>query len=315
MFKKLLVLSAAVAAFAFSSNAETKVLWSTDVPEGIKVEWGAPALSLSAEEAATINAGDVLTMTVVGVDPENGWPQVAIFEGNVGWPPMANVGVGNKTYPYVAEFPVTNDMAEAFHANGVVFKGDGAYVSEVAQIEGSGALDPNTVWFGHEQLNWGVAISIPNTVFENVKPGDQIQVKYDKEAPEHTLQIILGGWSGLNLATYDAWKYDFMSVDEETATVTIELTAELENFEAEVEGEKKSFDAFALLKENGLVMQGPCVVDAVLYIQQTSKVESISTEDAPAVYYNMQGMQIANPVSGQLYIVKKGNQATKTIIR
>lgn len=102
MFKKLLVLSAAVAAIAFSSNAETKVLWGTDIPEGFKVEWGVPALSLSAEEAATINAGDILTMTVVGVDSENGWPQVAVFEGNVGWPPMANVGVGGKTYPFVA---------------------------------------------------------------------------------------------------------------------------------------------------------------------------------------------------------------------
>lgn len=45
-------------------------------------------------------------------------------------------------------------------------------------------------------------------------------------------------------------------------------------------------------------------------------ISSIENDaNAPAVYYNMQGMQIANPVAGQLYIVKKGNKVTKTIIR
>lgn len=42
---------------------------------------------------------------------------------------------------------------------------------------------------------------------------------------------------------------------------------------------------------------------------------SIENVDAPAVYYNMQGMQIANPASGQLYIVKKGSNVSKQIVK
>lgn len=266
MFKHLL-LSAAVATIAMSASAETKVLWATDVPEGFKMEWGNPALSLDAEQAATINAGDILTMTVVGVDTECVYPQVALFDGDTPWPPITNVGVGGKTYPYVASFPVTNDMADTFHAKGVVFKGDGAYVSEISQIEGSGYLDPNTVWFGHEQLAWGTAITIPNTVFADVKPGDKIQVNYDTEAKEHTLQIILGGWGGLNLATYEAGAHDFMTIDEESGVITIELTDALNDY---TWGDK-TYDVYTILKESGLVMQGPCIVDAVLFIPYTEE--------------------------------------------
>ena len=36
--------------------------------------------------------------------------------------------------------------------------------------------------------------------------------------------------------------------------------------------------------------------------------------EAPAVYYNLQGVQVANPENG-LYIVRRGNQVTKELIR
>lgn len=57
------------------------------------------------------------------------------------------------------------------------------------------------------------------------------------------------------------------------------------------------------------------------YIVLTSNymdgVESVIGEDtdAPAVYYNLQGVRVANPEKGQLLIVKKGNTTTKQIIR
>ena len=39
-------------------------------------------------------------------------------------------------------------------------------------------------------------------------------------------------------------------------------------------------------------------------------VEGIEVETAPAVYYNLQGVQVENPTSG-IYIVKRGNKVTK----
>ena len=43
-------------------------------------------------------------------------------------------------------------------------------------------------------------------------------------------------------------------------------------------------------------------------------ISSVANDsNAPAVYYNMQGMQIANPAAGQIYIVKQGNKVSKII--
>lgn len=37
--------------------------------------------------------------------------------------------------------------------------------------------------------------------------------------------------------------------------------------------------------------------------------------NAPKVYYNLQGVQVANPTAGQIYIVKQGSKVTKQVIR
>ena len=45
-------------------------------------------------------------------------------------------------------------------------------------------------------------------------------------------------------------------------------------------------------------------------------VETILGDDsnAPAVYYNLQGVRVNNPEKGQLVIVRKGNKAQKVIM-
>ncbi|MDE6296323.1 MAG: hypothetical protein K2L89_00610, partial [Muribaculaceae bacterium] len=53
------------------------------------------------------------------------------------------------------------------------------------------------------------------------------------------------------------------------------------------------------------------------YVLPVSGVNSVVADDvnAPAKYFNLQGMEIANPEAGQLVIVKKGNKATKVIVK
>lgn len=43
-------------------------------------------------------------------------------------------------------------------------------------------------------------------------------------------------------------------------------------------------------------------------------IESIEVENAPAVYYNLQGVEVVNPQNG-LYIVKRGNKVSKQLIK
>lgn len=48
----------------------------------------------------------------------------------------------------------------------------------------------------------------------------------------------------------------------------------------------------------------------------TTVIETITADaDAPAVYYNLRGQRVAAPVAGELYIVRRGTQVSKEIVR
>ena len=47
---------------------------------------------------------------------------------------------------------------------------------------------------------------------------------------------------------------------------------------------------------------------------ESAGVESIEVENASTVYYNLQGVEVANPQNG-LYIVKRGNKVTKQLVK
>ena len=46
----------------------------------------------------------------------------------------------------------------------------------------------------------------------------------------------------------------------------------------------------------------------------TDGISEIEAEDAEAVYYNLQGVEVANPANG-VYIVRRGSKVTKEFIR
>ncbi|MDE6267433.1 MAG: starch-binding protein [Muribaculaceae bacterium] len=54
--------------------------------------------------------------------------------------------------------------------------------------------------------------------------------------------------------------------------------------------------------------------EMTLTVSTPSGVEAIEAEDAPAVYYNLQGVKIDNPANG-LYIVKRGNKVSKVMVK
>jgi hypothetical protein len=48
----------------------------------------------------------------------------------------------------------------------------------------------------------------------------------------------------------------------------------------------------------------------------TTVIETITADtDAPAVYYNLRGQRVAVPAAGELYIVRRGTQVSKEIVR
>lgn len=55
----------------------------------------------------------------------------------------------------------------------------------------------------------------------------------------------------------------------------------------------------------------------ITYGDGSNAVNDILSDDndAPAVYYNLQGVRVANPTAGNLYIVRQGNKVSKAIVR
>lgn len=53
-----------------------------------------------------------------------------------------------------------------------------------------------------------------------------------------------------------------------------------------------------------------------LFDEHTSAIETIGVDDntAAARYYNLQGIEVKNPVSGQVYVMCHGDKAVKVLV-
>lgn len=63
------------------------------------------------------------------------------------------------------------------------------------------------------------------------------------------------------------------------------------------------------------VIEGSNVKGGYILVSESTGVENVEVEaNAPAVYYNLQGVEVANPENG-LYIVKQGNKVSKVLVK
>ncbi len=63
------------------------------------------------------------------------------------------------------------------------------------------------------------------------------------------------------------------------------------------------------------VIEGSDVKGGYILVSESTGVENVEVEaNAPAVYYNLQGVEVANPENG-LYIVKQGNKVSKVLVK
>lgn len=267
-------MSAAVAFMAFSASAaEPKVLWTAEDPvNGVEITNWNRIFELTPAQVAELDVqpGDIFTMTVVKVNTEktedgkDRWPQVAMFDATVGWPPLTNEGVGGKeSYPYVAKLGVGSyEMWETILNNGVNFSGGDVWVSEIGLLKAEFTVNPYAIWVGPKECGWGNGIGIDKSVFANVAPGDKLIAEFAKDGG---FQFIFGGWSGCNVSTWEAGATDgFLSINNETNEFIVNFTEAQSAF---VWGANQTeYDIYTLLKEGGLVMQGTSTINQVLYI-------------------------------------------------
>lgn len=283
MIKHLLMSAAAVASMAFSVNAENTVLLTAETSE---------------ETAPTVN--------YYAVGGFQGW--------NVEQPAVFTFADG--VYTLVAEKASTmkistltgnwNDFNSATIApNGEAENGE---VPFEVKVDYEFILD--------YEADWTVTID----------PSKQT-IKFATEDARPEVDIYLrGGMNGWGAD--EAWKLTSIDGNVYTlANVSIEVGTEFKIADASWgtvnygSNEAITPDTTVTLIYNA----GNCrltqsvenatvefnLTNKTLLISTGSGIEFISSDNASAVYYNLQGVKVANPTEGNIYIVKKGTKTSK----
>lgn len=75
--------------------------------------------------------------------------------------------------------------------------------------------------------------------------------------------------------------------------------------------EGEGLDLYAMVT----VYKGAAQLYPVKIVKDSEGIGAVATENAPAVYFNLQGIRVENPAAGQIYIRRQGTKATKVIVK
>ncbi len=113
--------------------------------------------------------------------------------------------------------------------------------------------------------------------------------------------------------TYEEIKEDAEAFDDPMSTMTADGVVTIPN--ARIQG-----DMGAYLLATQWEAEGGIPIEMISTIKLPANALAVKgiindAENVPARYFNLQGVEIANPEAGQVVIVKKGNEAFKTIAK
>ncbi len=253
--------------------SETLVLWEGSY---ITDAWNSGAKFSTAK----IKAGDLLRFYVNTADAASS--AQALIKNNSWGNLIGSCKIQpDKVVDGVVEVGVTEALLSDAGDN-IFVQGEGNL--EFTKVELLRAqFDPENVFFYGKT---GVSISFFNTLPEDTKA-----IKVTVVSNPQWLQICDSGWNQLdgNDAVVDG--------NVRTYPATADMIAKIND------------------KKELVINSADCVVTSIKYTTGTGNINDmeISDNDAPAVYYNLQGIRVANPAQGNIYIKKQGAKATKVI--
>ena len=269
---------------------------------------------LSAVPGVNINVATFSTKPVVYFDnKEAGWEKVYAYcwnaEGNNTWPGVELTEIAaDGTYKFAG-------FDEAYTY--VIFNngGNGKQTADFQLIPGQvyGLYYPHVYLVGHlTGAAWDPASTdaeltyVGNGVYEidNVTFAESAE---GNNTAYFSFITAAGSWDTAN--AYDR-------IGAETADEAIEGQAKVSIQKGSANSWKlDAYEVDGEAKYNYIYKLTLDVVNKTLTVGKTSGVKAIEADaSAPAVYYNLQGVQVENPQNG-LFIVKRGNKVTKEIIR
>lgn len=193
----------------------------------------------------------------------------------------------------------------------------GTLTLTAAYLQNEEVVDPSlpvVLWEGEQAIDWwGNAVDLTPNDFIKAKAaaGDKLIVNYKAEEGDAFKVIYVDkNWAGhllpsvTKIETYNP-EYEIFPLPVDQTEYTITLDAEDIAILTSPDNQTIKFcgDKVTLTKLT-LIHAG------------TSAVENIAVdENAPVEYYNLQGVRIAEPAEGGIYIRRQGNKASKILVK
>lgn len=225
-------------------------------------------------------------------------------------------------YPAECQMPTLSFDKADLYKNGVHANGDGNYTYILAAETGWALTDasvPDQTLFSQ----WR-SYNSPTYLWNNNESA-YLNILYQNQAatgtiPAEAYENWLGSYDNELISTGDgSWKnHDILAQQNEGITdVNGEyvVRAYFPSAPAILAMPMKAKAAEAPVNTSYVVLEAKKPFNAVRN-ELTTVIETITTDtDAPAVYYNLRGQRVAAPVAGELYIVRRGTQVSKEIVR
>lgn len=231
-------------------------------------------------------------------------------------------------YPAECQMPTLSFDKADLYKNGVHANGDGNYTYILAAETGWALTDasvPDQTLFSQ----WR-SYNSPTYLWKNNESA-YLNILHGNEAATGTilaenylawLKESFGDGKNLLIDNGDGtWtNHDVLAQKNEDVTdvnVNYVLRAYLPSAPA-ILADRQSMNAKAAeARANGpyVVLEATKDVSAVRSALTTGIATITADADAPAVYYNLRGQRVAAPVAGELYIVRRGTQVSKEIVR
>lgn len=297
--KKTLLSAIAAVAVAFSASAEptlVKNLFTSDAP--VEVTWATP-LFIEPQNFADVNVGNYIQLDLV-----NTTDVIEIKSDGIKLPGSTFCWLGDQeSYTYRAY--ITVGMLNALKSTGLELCGARFNVASVNIYDDGFVMPEGAIWGGFFWVeNWNT-LEIFEEAFNNYDGQRFLDVYLSPDNGDNTNYVLN---VRTNWADDGIWAQSGDGQVERTATMA---TIDLKELGINASNIAERLNADRLMIQGNPEGGHPFNFTAVaLRYDPASALDIVSAPDAPVEYFNLQGIRVANPAAGQIYIRCQGTSAS-----
>lgn len=214
--------------------------------------------------------------------------------------------------------PLNNDYKSNVMQIYLQSSSEGTVKLKAAYLQNAAKVDTDkdrVLWEGDKEIDWwDNAIKVTPAEFKSAKisAGEALTVYYTAGAGAGIkIQYLLADWSqaivpGFSKIEGFNEEYGTVGLPEGTGTLSFVLSEE------DVTGMTDAAANQAVM----FVGQAVTLTKITVGPAKTDALQSVALDlNAPVEYYNLQGVKVANPANGGIYIVRQGAKTSKVLVK